>query len=206
MPTALGWNLIAMPSTPPAPQSVEFSAVDIVGASYSPFTGQGQFYDWQAGWLEATITMPPLTQLQAPAWVGFMMALRGQLNVFQLGDPLHAVPAGTAAGTPLVNGASQTGYSLATRGWTPSQAAALQTGDWIQIGYRLYCVTALSPSDGSGLAALSVWPQLRESPNDGAPIIVTGTKGLWRLKANARKWSETQARNYGMNFEIREAL
>jgi hypothetical protein len=82
----------------------------------------------------------------------------------------------------------------------------LLPGDWLQVGYRAYRNLTAADADGSGHATLSVYPPLRESPADGDALILTNTKGLWRLKGNARKWSETQARMYGVQFDIREAL
>lgn len=207
MPTFNGWNIISMPTTPAAPATVDFTATDIVAMSISPFTGQQQVQDWQQGWIEASVSMPPLTHVQAQVWIAFMMALRGQANVFQLGDPLAVAPQGSGAGTPLVNGASQSGFSLNTKGWTHGASGVLKPGDWLQIGYRLYrVILSAVNADGSGNATVNIWPSLRESPNDGDTIIIANTQGLWRLKNNARKWSETAARLYGLQFDIREAI
>jgi hypothetical protein len=206
MPTFNGWEIISLPTTPAAPATVEFTAQDVVAVSISPFSGQQQTQDWQASYLEASISMPALTHAQAQQWIAFLMSLRGQANVFQFGDPLAAVPRGSALGTPLVDGAGQTGYLVATKGWTASAAGVLLPGDWIQIGYRIYRTLAIATADGAGKLVLSIWPQLRESPADGAAITLTNTKGLWRLMENARKWSITGSRMYGMQFNIREAL
>jgi hypothetical protein len=143
---------------------------------------------------------------QAQEWIAFLMALRGQAKVFQLGDPLAASPRGSGLGTPLVDGAGQTGYLLATKRWTANAVGVLLPGDWIQIGYRIYRTLAIATADGTGKLVLSIWPQLRESPADGDSITLNNTKGLWRLAANSRKWSVTGSRMYGMEFDIREAL
>jgi hypothetical protein len=206
MPTFNGWNIISMPTTPSAPQTIDFTANDVVAMSVSPFTGQQQVQDWQQGWLEASVSMPPLTHVQAQAWIAFLMSLRGQANVFQLGDPLATSPRGSGAGTPLVDGGSQYGFSLATKGWTASASGVLLPGDWLQIGYRLYRNLGTVNANGAGKATLSIWPPLRESPADGDAITLNNTKGLFRLKGNARKWSETQARVYGIQIDIREAI
>lgn len=201
-----GLDLIAMPASPAAPASMEFTAQDTVAASVSPFTGQEQIQDWQASFIEASVSLPPLTHVQAQAWIAFLLALRGRANVFQLGDPLAVSPQGSGLGTPLVNGSGQTGYSLNLRGWTPGAYAVLMPGDWIQIGYRAYRATATGNADGSGNLSLAIWPQLRESPNDGTVVVLHNTRILWRLATNSRKWSITSARVYGMQFEIREAI
>jgi hypothetical protein len=134
------------------------------------------------------------------------MSLRGTLNVFQMGDPLRSTPQGTGAGSPEVNGANQVGYTLATKGWTASASGVLLPGDWLQIGYRLYNNLGIVNADGSGNATLSIWPQLRESPADSTTIVLNNTQGLFRLKANSRKYSMLANRTYGLQFDIREAL
>ena len=112
-----------MPATPSAPATVEFTAMDTVAVSISPFTGQQQVQDWQASWLEASVSMPALTHAQAQEWIAFLMSLRGQAKVFQLGDSLAIAPRGSRLGTPLVDGAGQTGYLLATKGGQPMRSA-----------------------------------------------------------------------------------
>jgi hypothetical protein len=206
MPTFNGWNIISLPTTPPAPATIDFTATDIVAMSISPFTGQQQVQDWQQGWIEASVSYPPLTHAQAQPWIASMMGLRGQANVFQIGDPLAVAPQGVGTGTPVVSGSGQSGFSLLTSGWTPGVTGILLPGDWLQIGYRAYRNLLPVNSDGSGNATLSLsWP-LRESPSDGDSIILHNVKVLMRLKSNARKWSETAARVYGLQFDCREAL
>lgn len=90
MSTYLGWNVIAMPATPAAPQSVDGFAVDPVAISISPFTGSQQVQIWASGWQEVSVSMPPMTQSQATAWVAFLVALQGVANVFQFGSAFMA--------------------------------------------------------------------------------------------------------------------
>lgn len=194
-----------MPASP-APQSLEFTANDVVAISVSPFTGQQQTMDWQAGWLEASVIMPPMPEQQAKAWTAFLLALRGQANVFQLGVPAPPCATPPSVGTPVVNGANQTGFALATSGWTASLSPAWKAGEWLQVGNRMYQNLTDANSDGSGHATLSIWPKLRESPANGAALNLTNPRGFWRLKSNARKWSITEIRIYGMQFDILEAL
>lgn len=107
---------------------------------------------------------------------------------------------GAHGGTPLVNGASQTGSSLVTDGWTTS-TAILKKGDIItlagvnglnpqnraSIGVRQFVVTADVSSDGTGNATIPVYPSIvtsgarqtvSASPADNAAITVNGTASL----------------------------
>lgn len=90
MPTYLGWNVVTIPSYPPAPSSFEINEVNIVGVSTSPFTGQQQTFDWNAEWSEASITMPAMKYADAQNWVTFLKALKGTLCVFQFGSAFGA--------------------------------------------------------------------------------------------------------------------
>ena len=206
MATFNGWTIVTLPTDPPAPSSIDFTLQDLVATVDNPFTGQQQLQDWQASFIEWSVSMPPLTRAQAPSWIAFLMSTRGSLNVFQMGDPLATTPRGSVSGTPLVNGGSQTGYLLATRGWTHFANGVLLPGDWLQIGYRLYRNLAIANADGNGNATLSIWPQIRESPNDGDALVTSNTKGLFRLKGNARKFSMLGNRTYSLQFDVREAL
>lgn len=102
MATYLGWDIITMPSTPSAPASIEFSVIDIVAMSKSPFTGQQQIQDWNASYMEASVSLPPLTDSQAQDWLTFFFALKGVANVFQFTTAFAAAyPKSLKTGSPL---------------------------------------------------------------------------------------------------------
>jgi len=111
---------------------------------------------------------------------------------------------GTYSGTPLVNGASQTGSSLITDGWT-SGGATLNKGDVFTIGSGSTAVKAVNVqsyqdsglaqkfvvtqtiSDTTGAMTISISPSLitsgayqtvTASPADNATINVTGSSGV----------------------------
>lgn len=134
MPTYKGWDIITIPSTPASPASIEFSANDIVALSKSPFNGQQQVQNWGTGPMEASVSLPPLTDAQAQDWIAFLFALQGMANVFQFTSAFAAAyPASVKTGSPLA-------------------------------------------------------------------------QRYWRLKSNQRKWSVSEARVYGIQFEIIEAI
>jgi hypothetical protein len=205
MATFNGYTIVPVPSVPGS-RSVEFTATDAVGAVVSPFTGQQQIQSWQAAWLGATVSMPPMKDSLARAWVAFLLSCNGVQNIFQLGDPMRKAPQGSGAGAPVVNGSDQTGFTLATSGWTPSAAGVLLPGDCLQIGYRLYNNVYPVNADGSGEAIITIWPNLRESPADTTSIVLANTMGIWRLADNARHWSISAMKTYGVQFKIREAI
>lgn len=195
---------LTAPSTP-KPQSVAFSQTNIVSVTRSPFTLVQQVQEFDgSGWL-LSVNMPPMTRAEAAPWISFLTKLRGIRGTFYYGDTMLATPQGTAAGTPLVNGTSQTGFTLVTDGWDNSSAILLE-GDLIQIDDSLYLITADATSDGSGNATLDIWPRLR-SHADNASIITSNTKGLWRLLSDTTQAiNDRSDRLYTVSFQAEEAI
>jgi hypothetical protein len=205
-----GLNIIALPcDTMPrvtAPSSIEWDPQEKVGETDGAFGYTAQVWDFMQSMWQGQVSFPPMNRWSADAWSSFILEARGGVNAFMLGDPKAALPKGNPSGTPVVNGAGQTGYSLVTNGWKPSTYRLLLTGDNIQIGYRLYRVLDQVNSDSSGNATLNVWPNLRDQPVSGAPIIVSNCKGLFRLAKNTGNKFSTNVGNYGLTgFSIREA-
>lgn len=189
---------------------IEFRARSAVGVSESPFTFSQQVYAHQGQIWEADLSLPPMTREAAEQWVAFLLALNGREGTFLLGDTLNTTPRGTGTGTPLVNGASQTGNTLVTDGWTAGVTGILKAGDWFQLGTgsssRLHKIVQDATSDGSGNATLEIWPRLRSSPADNAALTLSAPKGLFRLASNVRAWSIGLAQLYGLSFAAVEAI
>lgn len=98
MSTYNGWTIVTMP-TAPSVRLIEFTVNQIVATSVSPFTGQQQIQDWQSGWMEASLQLPPLTATQSTTWLAFLVACRGTACVFQLPSFLTTLfPSGLAPG------------------------------------------------------------------------------------------------------------
>ena len=197
------------------PASIGFANLNIrartvVGVNASPFTGQQQVYKHQGQWWEAEVSLPPMKRADAEQVIAFLLKMNGQYGTFLLGDKANPSTRGVGTGTPLVNGASQTGDELITDGWTTSTTGILKAGDWIQLGAasttRLYKVLDDVNSDGSGNATINIFPNLRSSPDDNAALTVSNTQGLWRLVSNETQYSIDNMSIYGMTFACAEAL
>lgn len=193
--------------------AVEFTATDVVSVSQSPFTFSQQVVRHAGARWSATISIPPVKRSDSEYWNSFLLRLRGQFGTFLLGDPNGATPRGSAAsaaGTPVVNGASQTGNELAIDGLPASAVSYLRAGDYIQLGSaasaRLYKVLEDVDSNGSGEATLNLWPDLRSSPADGAAVVVSNAKGVFRLSNNEAVWTINNAGFYSISFAAVEAL
>ena len=83
--------------------------------------------------------------------------------------PVDPTAQSSASATPLVNGAGQTGRTLATDGW-PVSSTVLQAGQFVTINNQLLQLTANVTSNGSGVATLTFEPPIRTAPSDNAPI------------------------------------
>jgi hypothetical protein len=189
---------------------IELRATNAVAYARSPFTFAGQAFAYPGQMWQADITLPPMKRADAEQWVAWLLSLRGQLGTFLLGDPNGATARGAATGTPLVNGASQTGGSLVIDGAATSVTGWLKAGDYIQLGSgssaRLHKVLADASSDGSGNVTLDIWPHIRTAPADNATVTVSSAKGLFRLSSNEQAWSVNEAAIYGMTFGAMEAV
>tara|TARA_Y100000114_G_scaffold64448_1_gene59023 strand:+ start:777 stop:1400 length:624 start_codon:yes stop_codon:yes gene_type:complete len=204
---------ISYPLTLPShvkPSSITFRAVNTVGMSMSPFTYQQQVIAHAGQRWECDVTLPAMSRADAEQWVAFLVSLRGRFGTFTLGDPVSASPRGSAGGTPLVNGASQTGVTLNIDGCTASQTGWLKAGDYIQLGTggsaTLHKVLADADSNGSGEVSLDLWPFIRTAPSDNASVVVTNTVGQFRLASNEQNWNINEASIYGITFGAVEAI
>lgn len=149
----------------------------------SPLTGATQRLELAGARWVATYTLTPYLQSETKLdeIKAFLLNLRGGGNTFYGYDPDRRTPKGAATGTPLINGAYQSGGQINTDGWTGSVTGILKTGDYIQIGNELKMVTADANSDSGGNAVVYFQPILRDMPADNAVITVTNPVCIMRL-------------------------
>jgi len=193
--------------------TVNLIARNVIGITTSPFTFAQQTQEFAGQRWEADIALPPMKREDAEAWITFFMKLYGPVGSFLLGDPNAATARGsasTAAGTPVVNGASQTGNELDIDGLPASATGYLKAGDYIQLNTgslsQLYKVLDDVDSNASGEATLTIWPDLRSSPLDGATVTVANAKGVFRLSTPTTDWQIDNAGFYSMAFGAIEKL
>lgn len=151
------------------------------GAFVSPLSRATQTGEYPGAAWVATLTFDNLSEADARTLAAFLAQLRGASGRFYLYDHAWQTPRGSAPGSPVVSGAGQTGASLVTSGWTPSQSGILLPGDYIGVNDELKMVTATEDSDGAGGCTVNFEPPLRNSPSDGATITVTRPTAIMRL-------------------------
>lgn len=138
-----------------------------------------------------------VTSVAEPALKGFLAAV-ANFDIF-LDQNIQNQTVGAFGGTPLVFGASQTGSSIITNGWTANITGLLALGDMVTFAgvnainpksrvstgaLRNFVVTAAVNSDSSGNATIPIYPAITTtgayqtvtaSPASGAAVTVKGT-------------------------------
>ena len=180
-------------------ESIELRARNAVAVSQSPFTYKQQVVAHQGQTWEASVSIPSVRRDLAADWKAMLVALKGPVGTFLLGDPDYATPRGTVSGTPTLSGtAGDSTVSITMTG-------TLLAGDYIQLGTgsaaRLHQVLV----DQSGSGNLEIWPDLR-STYSGETVIYSSPKGVFRLGNSTTSWSIDNASFYGISFEAIEAL
>jgi hypothetical protein len=190
---------ISYPVSPPAAghfSKIEFSPLTGVGVNRSPYTGQTQVYAWPLQLWQAKVTLPPMNDATAGAWLAFLLSLNGQEGTFYLGDSVRKTTAGTASGAWQVGAGAA---ALSTTLPIQNGSGAFALGDWLQISTYLYKVTQLN----SG--SVDVWPRLRAAHAQATAITYTNPVGVFRLADNNMDWSVDVMRIYGIAFSAIEA-
>jgi hypothetical protein len=163
---------VTLPTTP-APSSVTPRLITSRGELRSAFGGSTQRISRIGSRWAYDVVMPPMTAASALAWITALT----ETDTCILNIPEPGITIGSP-GTPLVNGASQTGSSLITDGWTASYV--IPQGKWISISVSsllyLHVTTAATTASGAGAATLSIFPPLRASPADNAALNVNPAK------------------------------
>ena len=202
----------AYPLTLPAVTGIQtqnFQLNRTIAVSVSPFTAQQQVFEHEGEFWSGVFSLPPMTKTTAAVWIAFLLKLRGQRGTFKIGDQDRKTIQGSETNTIYINGAGQTGNSVAIDGFTISTAGVLKAGDYIQINSYLYMVTEDVTSNGAGEADVKIEPALRssiETINDDTTVVYTNTTTVMRLDANTQEWDTNQASRYGISFSCVESL
>jgi hypothetical protein len=207
--------MITYPLSLPAVKSfkgLNIRPLNVVGVTTAPYSRVSQVQDFGGDEWQAEFTLPLMTQEDADAWASFLNKLRGPFGTFLANSPKRYYARGAVRLAPLsleVDGAGQTGQSLDVRSAEPDTPLLLRRGDNLQLGTgastRLYSV--LDDVDlVDGMASINIWPNLRQSPADGAPVIVENPLGIWRLVTTAPEFFQDEAGNMQIGgIAIREA-
>ena len=191
--------------------AIELKVINSVVYNRSPFTFAGQAQASAGQMWGASVTLPPMHREDAAVWTAWLTSLRGQFGTFLMGDPASVNSLGTAsnnAGSPVVNGGSQTGEDLIIDGVPANKTGYLKAGDYIQLGTgataTLHKVLQDVNSGSGGGATLTLWPHIRTAPLNNSTVVVVSAVGRWRLDNNQSNWSIDEASFFGITFSAME--
>jgi hypothetical protein len=203
-------TILFFPNTIPAPNSMSLTAAgNTQSGGRSPFDGTEQVLALPgARWL-AEMRWQNLTEAEWRTLGAFIATLNGRAGRFVYSPNFRFPRRGTATGTPLVNGGSQTGSTLATDGW--NAGVAFLPGDLL--GYvdptgrqMMHRVTATA-TVSSGACTVAIWPPLRRSPADNTALQIVSPSPTWRLSTDGiQEDYEPGERGFSVTLPLEEAI
>lgn len=160
------WNAVGTPGTVPSAFSTYLGAGQKMSENSAPVDDKRYMVVNPA--MEATIVDNLKGLFQSSSEIDKQYK-KGKMGVaagfnWYMDQNVRAHTVGPLGGTPLVNGASQSGASLITDGWTASAAARLKKGDVFTIAG----VYAVNPVSGDTLASLQQFTVTADVSSDGS--------------------------------------
>jgi hypothetical protein len=174
------------------PDRHEFGLESNTQTFASPLNKATQTVELPGAMWTATLSVTNRPRAIMAALEVFLVRLRGQAGRFYLHDHGHPTPFGVATGSPIVNGAGQTGASLLTTGWTPSVTGILKARDYFQVGNKMRMLVEDAGSDESGNATLVFDRPLVVSPTNNAALVVAKPCAVMMLAKGGVSWSSVR--------------
>ena len=193
-PTSPAFNSLSVSSVQPS-----FISRAISGRRQARQT-HGQFF-------KMTATFPPMTRAQFAPIHAFVLKQRGQYESFQVVPPVVNAGLGSPAGTPLVNGADQTGRTVVTDGWNNS-IVIFKAGDYLKFANhdKVYTVSADVSSNGSGAATIAIEPALITSPATDSAITYTSVPFTVALTSRVQEFSTGTTGLFEFEIDLEEVI
>lgn len=217
-------TVLAFPSGA-VPNQVTWHLEANTAAFVSPLSRAVQTLELPGARWVCSMTLPAMAPAAWRAWTAWIAKMRGQAGRVYYGPPHYTgstAPSWTAnpsaltadstsvtadsgslvnqesagsRGTPLVDGAEQSGEYLRTRGWLGS-ITVLAAGDYLSYdtsrGRSLHMVVDDAVSDGYGGALIRIEPPIRTAPEDGADVETETPTCIMALRdgmSGAPSWS-----------------
>ncbi len=158
------------------PNTLAMQLIGNTGLFPSPLVASAQTLDRGGLKWQATYNYSNISAAKRATLMGLLASLRAQAN--RLRVPVYDNPKrGAYGGTPLVNGASQTGSVIAIDGCSNNITNWIRAGDYFSVvvngEHELKMCTQDNNSNGTGqIATLEFEPRLRASPLNNAIIRV----------------------------------
>tara|TARA_R110000787_G_scaffold241772_1_gene347943 strand:- start:606 stop:1202 length:597 start_codon:yes stop_codon:yes gene_type:complete len=192
--------------TSPAFQSLAVSSNQSTFVSRS-ISGRRQSRQIGGQYWRMRASFPPMTRAQFAPIYAFVIAQRGRYESFSIVPAVISTGQGSPAGTPLVNGADQTGRSLVTNGWSNS-IAIFKAADYLKIAGndKVYMVTADVSSNGSGEASIAIEPALVASPANDAAITHSSVPFTVALRSGIQEFATGTNGLFTFEIDFEEVL
>ena len=174
------------PPWPPPVASVTYRLRSNTSYFRSPLTGATQVTTKPGGRWEFDVQLMEMDDIILRQWIAFLAYVQEEgltfyWNHYPKARP-YAYPQGTDAGgtppwgSPVVNGASQSGRTLVVSGL--AAGATFYMGDALAFDNGIYRemheIKADVTADGTGAATFPITPAIRTSPPNGNPILFDG--------------------------------
>ena len=193
------------------PTSPAFSALNI--RSVQPtfvsrtISGRRQARQIAGQFWTMTAAFPAMTRAQFAPIDAFVMKQRGQYESFQVVPPVLNAGLGSPAGTPLVNGADQTGRSVVTDGWNAS-ITIFKAGDFLKFANhdKVYKVVTDATSDGSGDSTITIEPPLVTSPATDSAITYTSVPFTVALTSAIQEFATGTTGLFSFELDMEEVI
>ena len=192
--------------TSPAFNSLSISCVQPTFISRS-ISGRRQARQTHGQYFKMTASFPPMTRAQFAPIHAFVLKQRGQYESFQVVPPVVNAGLGSPAGTPLVNGADQTGRSVVTDGWN-NAIVIFKAGDYLKFANhdKVYTVTADVTSSGAGAATIAIEPALITSPATDSAITYTSVPFTVALTSRVQEFSTGTTGLFEFEIDLEEVI
>lgn len=186
------------------PNGVAASLIDYGGVQRPATGAAAQRIDRAGSRFRFDVSFPPMPNATTGRVV-LSRLLRAKREGLLIEMPLPSAPQGPA-GTPVVDGAGQSGTTLLVRGCLPYYAA--KEGYWLAIsnGSRSYMHNVAAPAraDATGDLSLLITPALRYPFADGAAINLCNPVIDGFVVGEELGWQIDLAHNLGLSVTIEE--
>lgn len=203
-------TILSFPAGIPAPTSFTLGlAGNTRSGGRSPFDGTEQTLELPGARWMAEVRWQSLDVAEWRLLSAFMAQLGGRAGRFLWSPISRFSRRGSATGTPLVNGGSQVGKTLATDGWTgtPAFLAGDLFGYVDPSGRSMMHQVVADAAVSAGASTITFAPAIRRSPADNAAINIATPSPVWRLTSDeALADYEPGDRGFSAAISIEEAI
>lgn len=172
-------------------------------------TGRRQARQIGGQYWKLNAVFPPMTRAQFAPIYAFMIKQRGAFESFTVTPPVVGASQGPGGGTPLVNGASQTGRTIVTDGWpTGATLTILKAGDFIKFANhtKVYMVSVDATCDTNGDSTISIEPALVTSPATNTAITYASVPFTVYFENDAIEFQTDKSGFYQFELDMCEAF